>query len=226
VEQWADGLYQPIKKVFLLALEKRSHFTFDLVHWISHVTKALLALSNAPACDEHFREKIRKHARWLVAVLSWIPGDRETVQFAETFGITEQLFELALDARQRGREEEATAVQGLLMGWAFKAAPHHTGWAIPARALCGLAALALLMQGGADRAFVAEFSRRLSEDRPSLPQDMRDHLASEIRDVAHRTYSRGYALSRIDNALSRVEGPRLVALLEEIAGMLELGGLE
>ncbi len=52
IAEWADGLYQTEKELLLLAIEKRSQFTFDLVHWIVHITKLLLALSCANVCDD------------------------------------------------------------------------------------------------------------------------------------------------------------------------------
>jgi hypothetical protein len=32
IEQWADDLFRTEKELLLLAIEKNSHFTFDLLH--------------------------------------------------------------------------------------------------------------------------------------------------------------------------------------------------
>ena len=38
ISSWADGLYEGKKKLLLLAIEKRSHFTFDMIHFITGIT--------------------------------------------------------------------------------------------------------------------------------------------------------------------------------------------
>src|SRR3546814_11974067 len=50
-EEWADGMYQTEKELLLHAIEKRSQFTFDMIHWIPAVTTLMIAVSNAADCD-------------------------------------------------------------------------------------------------------------------------------------------------------------------------------
>ena len=78
IERWADDLYQTDKELLLAAIKAKSHFAFDMILWITGVTQILLAVSNAPACDDHSRKELRKHARWLIATLTWIPDDKES----------------------------------------------------------------------------------------------------------------------------------------------------
>ena len=101
IEVWADGLNEPQKELLLLAIEKRSPFTFDMIYWIKHATELLLALSNAPACDTYYRDKLRKHALWLICTFSWIPDDEETTAFVENYRMTETLFGAAINAYKR-----------------------------------------------------------------------------------------------------------------------------
>ena len=54
--QWSEDLYQTEKELLLLAIAKKSHFAFDLIHWITTVTKYLVFLSTAPACDDRNRD--------------------------------------------------------------------------------------------------------------------------------------------------------------------------
>jgi len=71
---WAEEIIKTEKELLLLAIEKRSHFTFDIIHWLTHISKLLLALSNAPACGEHAKEELQKHALWLIPLC---PGYRK-----------------------------------------------------------------------------------------------------------------------------------------------------
>ena len=91
IEQWADDLHQPTKALLLAAIGAKSHFTITVFQWIAGVTELLLFLSNVPACAPHTREELRKHARGLIATLTWIPDDKESVTFAENFMVTAQV---------------------------------------------------------------------------------------------------------------------------------------
>ena len=102
IETWSDELYRTEKELMLAAIEKKSTFTFEIIHWIAHVTKILVAVANAPACDKYRKEKISKHAAGLISVLSWVPDEREAMIHAESSRMTETLFEVALDALERG----------------------------------------------------------------------------------------------------------------------------
>src|SRR5690606_13652340 len=99
IEAWADQIYDPQKKILLLAVQKRSSFTFDVIAWAVGISELLNALSNAPACTQHLKENLRKHAIWLISTLSWLPNDKESVTFAENYSLTESLFEAASDGR-------------------------------------------------------------------------------------------------------------------------------
>ena len=126
-EQWADGLYRTTKDLLLEAVAARSHFTIHMFQWIQGVTELLLAISNAPACDDHDKRDLRSHARWLIATLGWIPPDQESVTFVETFQLTEILFEAATEARGRGCDENADEIAGILLSWTFKGGRYITG---------------------------------------------------------------------------------------------------
>ncbi|HCW0515513.1 TPA: hypothetical protein OW366_006018, partial [Pseudomonas aeruginosa] len=144
VEKWADQIYEPHKQLLLMAIERRSFFAFDALHWATGISDLLLALSNAPACSEHDGEDLRRHAIWLVSTLSWIPDDREAVRFVENHGFTQSLFEAALNGRQRGCAEFYDSCKELLLSWALKAGKHETGWGTLETAVKGLVALVIL----------------------------------------------------------------------------------
>lgn len=222
IERWADGLYQTEKELLLAAIQAKSHFAFDMIHWITGVTEILLAVSNAPACDHHSQEELRKHARWLIATLTWIPDDKESVTFVETFQMTETLFEAALDARSRGCDDIAKEIGESLLSWTFKGGRHETGWGVLERGLCGLAAFAVM--GGDEQ--VSEFRTALAAhlSRESAPaQEIRDRAAGEILERAESLYSQGHWSSWIEMAIDRSDHEKLRPLLEEIAGLLSPG---
>ncbi len=87
LEEWSDKLYQTEKEMLLDAIKTKSRLAFDLIRWIGRVTEVLIYVSNAPACDDRNREKLRHHALWLVSVLSFVPDDKDSVQFVENYGV-------------------------------------------------------------------------------------------------------------------------------------------
>ena len=52
LKEWSDSLRDQ-RELLIEAVERRSSFTFDMIHWIRHVTSALLAVSTNPACSVH-----------------------------------------------------------------------------------------------------------------------------------------------------------------------------
>jgi hypothetical protein len=219
IERWADGLYQTEKELLLEAVKTKSHFTFDMIHWITGVTEILIAVSNAPACDHHCQEELRKHARWLIATLTSIPADKDTVTFVENFRLTDKLFESAQYARTRGCDEIAKEIWECLFSWTFKGGRYHASWRILARGLSGLAALA---EKGGDveisRLRTALIDRLTSDSAPE--KEIRDRTAEEIRIRVENLYGEGNWHSRIDMAITESDHAKLRPVMEEIANLL------
>jgi hypothetical protein len=192
VEQWAENLYRTEKEALLIAIEKRSHFTFDVIHWIAHVTKLLVFLSRAPAANDRVKQELPRHALWLIGVLSWIPNNKDTTAFVETFGVTELLFEVALDTIVQGDDEVSKAAGDILFSWAFKAGHHAVGWSILERSPSALATLALWQDDPAPaERLKEELAKRLNtENAPE--QEMRDDAARELRERAASLYKSGF----------------------------------
>jgi hypothetical protein len=219
IECWADGLDKTEKELLLEAVKLKSHFTFDMIQWITGVTEILLDVSNAPACDQHSQEELQKHARWLIATLTWIPDDKETVTFVENFRLTETLFGAAMAARNRGCDEIATKIGESLLSWTFKAGVHQTGRAVLERGLLGLATLAVDGKDEDSSLLKTALRYRLSSE-PSLDQGVRVLAAREILDRASNLSTQEHSFSRIDMAVAKSNHSKLSGLLQEIADML------
>ncbi len=184
------------------------------------MTSILLAVSNAPACNERTQKKLRRHAVWLIWVLSSVPNDVETVKFVETFRLTDKLFETALDARNRGCPDIAADIAELLLSWMFNGGQYQTGWAILERSTYGLAVLALLAEADDGIAKLkAEIGKRLAAGE--LPdQNVRDRAAIEIRARAATLYRNGHWGSSIEGGIAQADHAKLKPLLEELADLI------
>ncbi|MGL6160202.1 hypothetical protein [Microbulbifer sp.] len=219
IEHWADGLYQTEKELLLAAIQAKSHFTFDMIYWITGVTKILLTVSKVPACDHHSQVGLQKHARWLIAALTWIPDDKDTVTFVENFQMTEMLFEAAMDARNGGCDDIAKEIEESLLSWTFKGGRYQTGWGILERGLCGLAVFALMDGDEQISKLKTAVAAHLSDEAASA-QETRDRAARGILERAENLNRDGHWPSRIGMAIDQAEHQKLRPLLEEIAGLL------
>ena len=223
IEEWADGMYAAARETLLEAISKRSQFTFDMINWITQVTAMLLAVSNAPACDEYDRDELRKHAGWLISTLSFIPDDIETVQFIENFRLTETLFEAVLDAHRRDCLDLEVDITGILVSWMFDGGQYPSGWGTLEKAIYGLAVLALLAEAnGAIPKLKGDITKRLAAG--GLPdQSVRDHAAREIRGRANTLYRQGHWGSSIETGIANADHAKLKPLLEELADLISPG---
>ena len=219
IEQWAGGIYKTEKELLLEAIKAKSHFTFDIIHWITGVTEVLLAVSKAAVCDDCTRGKLRKHARWLIATLTWIPDDKETVTFIEHFQMTETLFEAAIDAHNRGCDEIANEIGKILLSWTFKGGRYQTGWGVLQTGLCGAAVFALMCGDERTTELLASVGAELAKE--SAPdQNIRDRAAREIRKRATTLHRDEHSLSLIERGIAYADHGKLRPLLEDIAQRL------
>lgn len=218
--EWAEGLYQTEKEIFLEAIKRRSHFTFDMIHWISRVTEALIFVSNAPACNEHTQDELRNYALWLISVLSFVPDDIDTIEFIENFRMTETLFKAALDAHRRDCPDMAASIADLLVSWMFKGGRFHSGRSIFEHSMYGLAVLALLAE--ADVA-IPKLKAKISKHLAADDQDVRDHAALEIRGRAATLFQGGHRASSIEVGMAQADHAKLEPLLEELADLISPG---
>lgn len=218
-QKWAEDLSTIEKELLLAAIKSRSHFTFSMIRWITEVTDILLALSNGPACDQHSREELRKSASWLIATLTWVPDDKDTVTFIENFQMTETLFELALNARRRKCDDAAKEVGKILLSWTFKGGRYQTGWSILERGLLGLSVFAQMVGHEQTNNLKAAVKDRLS--RESAPeQNIRNQVARNILERSRMLFRREHGGSRIEHAIAQADHENLRPLLEEIARIL------
>jgi len=217
VKEWSDGLYQPTKAVLLLAIEKRTQFAFDSIHWIEQVTKALAQISQAPAADCHTAKEIEENAIRLLSALSWIPDDHETVDFAENYGVTEELFDVATEADGLGASQVAATARKILLDWSIK-----LGVGRPHQFEEALRGVSLSTFYGDETANVAWLKAEVPKALAKKPVDQStlDDVARRLRAKAASFRPNEYATSRIDDAMQRVDTTKMQNLLVEIANII------
>ena len=154
----------------------------------------------------------------LISVLSWIPGDKETIAYAETFRIAEILVEAAIDAHGRDCDDVAMAIYELLVDWAFKAGRYQTGWGSLHTALLGIGALCGLEVVPEAKVLADVDKEVLRTDAPEL--EVRFRANQDLLETAAALPRFSHTFSHIDAAIDSVEPQRMSALLRSIAAHL------
>ncbi|MEZ5464060.1 MAG: DUF2254 family protein [Lysobacteraceae bacterium] len=219
IETWADQIFVPQKELLLLAVQKRSHFTFDVIGWAIGISELLNALSNAPACSDTQRSELRKHSVWLVSTLSWLPDDFETVTFVDSYSFSERVFEAASDGLRRGCREFYESCKNLLIRWAKVGGRREAGWGILETSVKALVALALSeTSSNAWEALQAKLQEMLrADDGPSA--EARERAAAEL--TRSGSYLQGYGgHDSIDRALAQLDQASVRSRLLEMAALI------
>ncbi|HXV00796.1 MAG TPA: hypothetical protein VG166_09875 [Caulobacteraceae bacterium] len=215
---WSENLAETQKELLLLAVEKRSHFTFDIITWIVGVTEILLATAKGPAARDHDKEKLRENALHLICTLSWLPRDKESATFLENFRVVDSLFEAAMDARRRDAEEVSDAARKMILRWGMEAGAVATGWATLEKSVLALAALALPENAQIDQ-LKLELIRALSASTVPSPE-RRSSTARGLRNTARELRARPYTIDPVARELGRHDRPAVRALLNELADLM------
>jgi hypothetical protein len=221
IETWADRIFDTEKKLLLLAIEKRSHFTFDMIHWIEHVVIQLLAASEAPAASPHVKAELQKHASWLMFVLSWIPDDKDVISFVEHFEMTDVIFRISMFALTHDVGDLFGDARQLLVSWAFKAGKYQTGWDTFEKSLYALAVLAIWESNPERVTWLKDELTKALSGGHAPKQSERDEAARELRRRA--LGRRGHWSSPIHQAMDRADTQKLRDILNEIATLLSPG---
>jgi hypothetical protein len=215
---WSEKLAEPQKELLLKSVEKRLHFTFDVITWVVGIVEILLAGATAPACEPRNADKLRKNALHLLYTLSWLPRDKEAAQFLQRFHISDRLFETALAARQRAADDVYDAARSMIIRWSMEAGAQVTAWSILEKGLVALITLALLNEGEPAR-LKAEVSEALC--REGAPDEkQRARAANGLRRVARELRPQAFPRDRVDALLSQCNRADATALLTDIAALL------
>lgn len=219
VECWADGLYSDVKEILLLAIDKRSGFTFDIIHWIKSISEMLMAISNAEACDERTKKDLQKHAHWILATFTFIPKDSETIAFVECYTFTETLFLSTQVAAKRECYDVFENLQGYLLDWGFNAGRHETGQGIFVNSLCGLAVLSFTSDWynpSKLKSQVTAFVEKLDD----ISKEEKNEFAVKLRNKASRIEEDRFGVGQIEYQMSKVNIEEMQKLLNELADLI------
>jgi len=220
IEVWADQIYVQQKELLLLAVKKRSFFTFDIIHWTVGVTELLNVLSNAPACTDYLEEKLRRHAVWLISIITWLPDDNESIIFLENFSLTESIFEAGISGLERGCTDYYMNCIKLLLDWGLKGGKYDNGREILETAVKGLVVL-VTREGAPSSAseLKKQFQEKLANNQV-LCNELRNKAAARLVKYIEELQRHTIFHSSIDQFIMESDQDEVINLIYEIAESL------
>lgn len=217
IKQWSDDLHSINKELFALAARKKSSLTFDIVSWTEHVSKILFAISGADACKQQDSSDLRDNAVTVVYALTWVPREKEAIDFVDNYRVTESLFRCALYAKEYGCIEEAIELRKVVLSWGIKASGGTQGQWTLLQACYAIATLSILL--GVDLGdLISSIQRSIKEDE--LDRETGFLVADRLRTWQdERDYDR-YTLDPIEHHMSQVDQSQLASMFDSIAQAL------
>jgi hypothetical protein len=216
IQAWSDQLYLTQKELLLAAITGKSGFVFDMIYWITNVTKVLAMLANATACPPHSREDLQKASQRLVGAVSWIPHDKEVSSQLARFNIHERLFECAMSLYNGVCIDVAVTVSELLVSWAFRFGCYENGWGTLEQSLYGVAVLSLRAELQPATS-VAKLTACMAKH--TIPQELLDRTARDIRTQAQPPFYDRH-IPGVEYAMSLEDPKELSEALMAIANVL------
>lgn len=222
LEDWAQDEPQVATELLLFAIEKRSSFTFDIVHWIGQMVEILIAASTARHCREHDRQGLRRAAVHLLWTLSWVPDEDEPMRYISTYKLDDVLFEAGRQALRHGIPEVVAAAREGLISFAMKSGRHQDPMRQMDSALRGAMILAQSEGLGAEAATFAMLTARLADARaPSI--EKRQALVDQLNEHIDELGRRRHGFDRIDQAMAAQPRDEMRALLERLVAAVVPG---
>lgn len=121
LEAFSDGSYRGARVTLLKAIDRKSAFVFDIIHWISSMSKLLNAVAVSRVASPRKNELLRS-STWLFSSFTFVPNDQESLAHVKQWNILDAMFETVSDAAHRLENEYAQRFIEVLSGWIFKAA--------------------------------------------------------------------------------------------------------
>lgn len=213
LQEWAEDLWIPHRELLPRAVEKGSQLTFDLIRWISHVSQLLIVVASAPVSNSRISAELRRSASWLASSLSLIQQDKASIELAERFGLTEQLFDVARTAQERRAPEVAEKIQEIMLDRSCSAAAEEAGRQLLSNTIRGLCFLAV---SSGDASATTRLTARLEQKLSKSNAPSREHRER----TAEWLFEADYGISRIGHAMAQVDQSFLREALTACAAVL------
>lgn len=220
-EVWSDKLYIPMRKLYEEAIKQKTGFLSDVIEWIKSISEVLLALTNAPLCNEDCKKKLERNACFLLSSLSFIPEDTDSTTFVTNYSLHERLFECAMTGYKWDCHDYVETAYDCLMSWAFKAGKERRQQTILEKSLYGLIAIVLHSKS---QISISDLEYKIQKKlmTNSFSQEILSRIAEDMREQANSLYDLQYShtLSVIERAMAKVDRNQLKAVLLKIALLL------
>lgn len=217
---WGKNLSEIQKKLLLLAMNSESHFIFDIINWIANISEIFLAISNAEACGEYYKEELQNNARKLICTLSCHSDDENIIRLLESYQFTDLLFGAAVTAKNRDCIDIALKIRKMMLLWLSKSTQSSISRTIFENVCYGLICLDMILEIESNN-LIKDIQIILDQEK-SFGKEDRAIIAQKLESRLNRHYSRDYASSKIESALIHADKEKLKITLNQLVKIIKL----
>ena len=214
--EWSDQMYIENKELIIEAIKYKSHFVSDIINWITHITKLLLAVSISEWSSNHEKEKLERNAKWLISVLDWIPSDEESVSFVENYSLSENLFDAAIDANNKGLHSISMDIEKILLSFAFKFAKYDNQWRNFEKIISSCIVLHMHLDID-DSILISNIKKELLKDF-RLTDESKEYISTELCKVDDKIHS--YSHSHVISMMKTFDRIKLKENFETVSRLI------
>jgi len=220
IVHWLPGVYELIKNIFVKSIIEKSSLFHDIIYWNAYVVECLLNISNSVNLQDYQRDELHKLIIRFASIFTWVPRDKESVNYAENRSFTDNFFRVILAARILKLELYISLFefQKIFLSWGKKAGEFGNDRNTLGSVVIGNLAIDLLENREQSSTYKNTNKMFVGEECLSIEQKINliGYLRSEIQ-----KYRSPYNHSYIENTLAKLNQEELDTRLSTLADTLE-----
>lgn len=219
IAEWSRNLREPAKDVLILAIRSRSFLAYEMIGWFTGLSEILIRAASAPDCNPSRRETLIDRSEWLLAALTFVPDDEDSLTFLENLQFVDRIFRTALCGHALGLHDFTRTAFSLLVSCALKGTKHLSGTLIFENGLSLAITLAVVV---GDPALPALLKQRLAKgigDEGSALEAVWKLAEADLHERMARVGHSGTLLTSLQRPFSQTEEQQAREMLAEIASL-------
>jgi len=150
IEKWSDSICHENNELLKLALKHHSNLTFQLVNFISNISKCLMTLSTLEIVDKKLSSNLKNNALKLISIFTFIKEDENIINLLEMHNFTDTIFELAVFAFNCDLIDSTVEIRDILLSYGFRGQKVNKQYRVLAKAIGGSIYINILLKKECD----------------------------------------------------------------------------
>lgn len=222
---WSNYSLRKFTLLFNQAINNKSHFSINMIYWVSKVSFQLFQLSNSVGTsteDSQIQNELRESALMYLNLISIITREtntvagKEQVQFMYSNDLIGHLCVIAINAIINDHYHFSRLVIQRLFSWVVYAGRHEETQDVMARGLFAFSVFASLVVDE----YVSEIDS-IADITRQMPHEVRSYISRKLNEYASDPAQHYGIVSGLADANIVINQQALSSLLNRIAGILD-----